>query len=470
MAIPKDILALKPKNTRVKATSKPNEYNVIKRTCILKDGKPMPKELGTVGKIIDGKYIPLANVKYDVEFKTYGTVAIVEKVSKEIFYDLCKFYPVEDAKKLYVIALLRSINEDIKDEEINVEYQTSFASEFYPKLGISSNTISQFLEKIGKKTTLIEEFMNDRIKQYSGHPMVIDGMLKSNTSETNIYSEYSRKGRIRGIENINLIYAYDLSNKEPVASAPYEGNMLDFTAFRDFIETYPIENGFIIMDKGFDESISKEQINNLNTKYIIPIKNSSSVIKENELNKNFKSCFKFEEDSIRCKKVQIGNKYYFAFKSSEMKSTQDKSYINRTLKRGEFSEQTYQKKEEYFGLIIFESNADFELKDIYKAYKQRWEIECLFAKYKNIINRTEENVHGTYRLMSSEFINFLSCIMISRVKKLLNTTELQKQYSLPVTMRYLSKYVKKRAPRRPTVWVDVAMLKYIKNICSILHI
>lgn len=72
MVIPKDILELKPKNTRVKATRKPNEYNVIKRTRVMKNGKPIPKELGIIGKIIDGKYIPIEKPVYEVEFKSYG--------------------------------------------------------------------------------------------------------------------------------------------------------------------------------------------------------------------------------------------------------------------------------------------------------------------------------------------------------------------------------------------------------------
>lgn len=59
MAIPKEILELKPKNTRVKETSNPNIYNVIKRTCITKNGKPYPVELGVIGKIVNGEYIPL---------------------------------------------------------------------------------------------------------------------------------------------------------------------------------------------------------------------------------------------------------------------------------------------------------------------------------------------------------------------------------------------------------------------------
>ena len=469
MPIPKEILKLKPKNTRVKATRKPNEYNVIKRTCVLKNGKPTPKELGVIGKIIDGKYIPIKKDAYDVEFKTYGTVAIVEKTSREIFENLCEIYPTEDAKKIYVIAMLRAINEDIKDGEIAVEYQTSFISEIFPKLGLSANSVSDLLEKIGQKVTFIEEFMRNRINKYSQNPVVIDGMLKNSTGDSNIYSEFSRKGRIKGCKDINLMYAYDLENKEPLACEPYAGNMLDFSAFKDFIETYPIKNGFIIMDKGFDEKTIKEELERLDVKFLMPIKNTSKKIKKYELDTGYTECFKHDNDNIRCKKIKINDtRYYYAFKSSEIRASQEKSYLGRVLDKGEFNEKAYEKKENNFGLIVFESNYDGNLKDIYKAYEQRWEIETLFFKYKNLINRSEENVHGTYRLLATEFINFISCIMVSKIKKLVSSSKECDKYSLPKIMRFLSKCVKKRS--KNNTWIDCATLKYIKNICNDLGI
>ena len=309
--------------------------------------------------------------------------------------------------------------------------------------------------------------MSSRIQEYEKDTVVVDGMLKSSDEESNTYSEYSRKGKIKGSKDINLIYAYDIKNEEPLACTPYAGNMLDYTAFEDFIKTYPIKNGFIILDKGFDdEKTVKENLRKLETKFLVPIKNTSKVIKEYKLDNDFQDCFKYEQDNIRCKKIKVNdNKYYYAFKSSEAKSMQDKGYIARNLKKGAFNETAYNKKENLFGLIVFESNYDGKLKDIYDAYQRRWEIEILFSKYKNLISRTEENVHGTYRLMSTEFINFISCIMVSRIKKVITKSKEASKYSLPKIMRLLSKCTKKRATKNPENWVDSAMLKYVKELC-----
>ena len=475
MSIPREILAVKrPKSTIVKATKKAGIYSVIKRTSKHVPGKknPRPVELGVVGKIINGVYVPNPEKdKHEVDFKIYGPVALCNKVGAKIFDDLLRFYQLDDARKIYAMAILRCIDNDLTNEDIKVEYETSYLSEMMPGVALSANTISSFLERIGKKLTTITSFMNDRIRQYSGNPTVIDGMLKNNSSTTNTFSEFSRKGRVKGREDVSLMYAYNLNIQEPVACMAYPGNMLDFTAFSDFINTHPINNGFTILDKGFDDAKCKQAIAKLNSKYIIPLKLSSTLIAKYQLDCKYEHNFKFDEDCIRCKKVKTAeNIYYYAFKSSKMKAIQDKGYVERAFRKGSFVDEAYSKKESKFGLIVFESNADLEPEQVYTAYKQRWEIETLFNNYKNIIERDMVNVHGNYRLFATEFINFISAIISMKIKKLLNQTGINKKFTQKQVFRLLSKYAKKRNVRNPETWCDCSLLKYITELCVILEI
>ena len=474
MAIPSDILAIeRPKNTIVKATRTPGVYSVVKRTSKRVPGKKNPQavEIGVIGKICDGKYIPNPpKPEHEIDIKTYGDFALCEKVGRSIYEDLLKFYSIEDAKKIYCIALLRVICPDIVNEDIEYEYKTSFLSEKYPRTALSPNTISKFLEKIGMKSNTIDAFMNDRIQQYAGDNTVIDGMLKNNNSITNNHSEYSRKGRVKGTEDINLIYAYDINAKEPLACSVYPGNMLDFTCFRSFIKDHPIKNGFIIMDKGFDDTVSKEEIDKLNTKYLIPVKNSSKLISTLILDKNYSEYFKYDDDNIRCKKVSKDGKYYYAFKSENMKTMQEKGYMSRAFDKNVFDEEQFEKKSGKFGLIVFESNADLDLYDIYVAYQERWMIETMFNNYKNIINRQEVNVHGSYRLFATEFINFISIVISLRIKNLMEKTGVSKHYTQRQVMHYLSKVYKKRSAKNPDNWIDCACLKYITQLSNSLGV
>ncbi len=47
---------------------------------------------------------------------------------------------------------------------------------------------------------------------------------------------------------------------------------LDYTAFRDFLRTYKIKNGFLILDRGFDDKECKNLMREKNIKYLMPIK------------------------------------------------------------------------------------------------------------------------------------------------------------------------------------------------------
>ena len=100
MAIPSDILSIKrPANTVVKATRTPGVYSVVKRTSKRVQGKknPVPVEIGVIGKIYNGQYIPNPPKKeYEVDFKIYGDFALCDKVGKSILDDLLKYYRLED--------------------------------------------------------------------------------------------------------------------------------------------------------------------------------------------------------------------------------------------------------------------------------------------------------------------------------------------------------------------------------------
>lgn len=470
MAIPKDILEIpRPSSTRVKATTKEGVYNVIKRTSIRKNGKIIPVEKGVIGKIINGVYQSIEKQTYEVDVKSYGLFALNEKLNNHIFRELLNFYDFEDARKLYVIASLRTMFSDIKNEHLKHEYDTNFISEIYPKCALSSNTISSFLEKIGKSSSKMEEFMNKRLEYFSDHTIIVDGMLKNNTSQTNTFSEISRKSRTKGSQNLNLIYAYDISVQEPVASSVYPGNMLDYTAFRNFLRTYDIKNGFLILDKGFNDKECKILMQQRNIKYLIPIKITNS-IKRLNLKSGFDITFAYDDDTLRAKKILVDGKYYFCYRSTLTEFTQKKNFISRTYKKGVYDEKKLLEKEDLFGLIIFECNGDLNIKDIYISYKKRWEIELLFKQFKNVLEQNEGNVQGNYRIIATEFINFLSSIMLCRIKNYLLENGVLENKTIGQIFRYLSKVMKKRKPRVREEWDDVETLKYIKELIKVLKI
>lgn len=468
MAIPKEILAIpRPKNTRVKASG--NHYIVIKRTCKRIGGRNVPVELGTIGEIRDGRYIERTAepVKREIDIKDYGEVALCDKHGKELMDDLLKVWTPKEATTLYTIALLRAAYGSIKNRDLQLQYQTSFASEMYKSIPLSEDTVSKFLDSIGKSYTLIRKFMQIRIESAGGKKIVIDGMLKDYNSKNSVFSEFSRKGAKKGSKDISLLYAYDPESMEPVAAKPYVGNMLDMTSIDDFVEDYNIRSGLMVFDKGFPSRALLDKLAKAKgLSYIAPLKTNSKLIKRYKMDEPDAPLEGYEDGMILCKKVKMSNgKFLYSFRDPKAAMEQEVGYIAKAKKKNKFDSERYYGKKPEFGLIVFESKTDMDPLLVYRAYAQRWDIEVFFDFYKNIIDRDCENVHNDYRVYATELINFLTAIIASRVKKEFSRLDLYKHHSHKELMRYLSKYKKVRIGDDGK-WKPCKKLAYIDEIIS----
>ena len=483
MPIPKEILAVeRPKSTRVKKSG--DRYLVIKRTSKRVGDRTVPVELGTIGEIKDGKYISIREQPRkkinQVDIKDYGLFALCDKAAGDLLDELKAVYNSSDAVRLFVIALLRAMDPDIKNRDIQFSYETSYISEIYNNVHLSENTISDFLEDIGKRFSSITKFMTNRVEAAAGKNVIVDGTLKSNNSETNTFSEYSRKGRVKGSKDVSILYAYDPDSKEPLAARPYPGNMLDQTALEDFSESYNIQNGVMVLDKGF---FSKENLKFLKSKdsltYILPLKNNLKLVTENGMTDDIVTPLNgYADATIFFKKKKVDdNCYLYAFRDPKIASEQEIGYVAQSKKKGTFSKEKLLSKRKEFGVIVFESNSDLEPLDVYVAYDGRWEIEVMFNLYKEIMDLDTVNVHGDYRMYATEFINYLTVIISSRVKKLLSSTVIEtkkkgkktvdvhitEKYSYNQVIRYLSKSKMVRVGDSKK-WVKNQTVKYIDEL------
>lgn len=475
MPIPKEILAVKrPKSTVVKFRM--GRYLVIKRTSKRVNGKPKPVDLGTVGEIVNGKYVEIRKIpkklQNKVDIKDYGEFALCNKAAGNLFDELAKVFDIKTAKQLYIIALLRACDKDIKNRDLQFAYETSFASEVYPGVPVSENTVSRLLLQVGMEYRYIREFMQNRIKAISPKKLVIDGMLKDCNRITDSFSEWSRKGAKKGSMDVNLLYAFDMDLREPVAVKPYPGNMLDLSALQDFISDFPISSGLIVLDKGFSSEINISKLRKTEgLSYIIPLKQSSRKVKDNGLSEPYASVLDgYQDNTILFKKVKVNDScFLYGFRDPRCAYEQQLGYISSAKKKGTYSEDKFLSKVDQFGLIVFESNSDLNPLDVYRAYAGRWEIEVMFDLYKNIIDLDTVNVQGDYRLYATEFINYLSLIIDSRVKKLLSADPLASKYSFRQIFRFLSKSKRVRIADSDE-WIPNATVKYVSDLLVALSV
>lgn len=437
MPIPKDILAVsRPKNSVVVAYGKNKDrYSVRSRVgCRRFNGGNRPVNGPTIGHIIDGKYVPIENedkprnvsLSHTVEIKDWAGIVLCQMVFGEILKELEVVYSHSDAIKIYCIAILRVCNPGIKDYELKEAYENSFLSETYPDVALSRNTVCKFLNDLGKAYSRIVFFMRNRTNAVrADHHLLIDGTLKTDNSAIDTLSGFSRKARVKGTRDISVMYAFDLEAMEPVCSQCFPGNMLDLTAYEDFLSQNNITKGLIVSDKGIPASAAEKHFsNNPNLHYLNPLRRNSQMIATHDM-LSFDSILAYDSD-ITCKKAKVNgkNKWLYSFRDAVKAAKEEQDWLSRAKKNGDFSMEELSRKQKSFGTIVLECDLDTTCEIIYTAYSKRWEIEIVMRFYKSACEFDETRVHDDYSVYATEFIDFLSTLLTFKLIKAFDKAKL----------------------------------------------
>lgn len=425
MPIPKEILAVeRPKNSIVIAYGKNRDlYAVRARIGCRSDGdRRLPVNGPTIGHIRDGRYVPMEEDSSSpvslsaVDLKDWATIQLSQKLFADMIDELSEVYSRHDALRLWCIAVLRVCFSGIKDYELKDSYEESFLSEMYPGVALSRNTVSTFLNDLGRSCSRITLFMRNRAARVGmDHHVLIDGTLKSNESRVNSLSDFSRKARTKGTRDISVLFAFDLEAMEPVCSKCFPGNMLDVTAYSEFISEHHITKGIVVADKGFPQSAAKRYfMDNPDLHYLNPLKRDSKVAAELHMLEFTGLLSGHDGITFRKEKTPDG-RWLYSFRDADRASKEERDWLKRSGKKKDYLLAELQKARVVFGTVVLECDMDIEPGIIYKAYSKRWEIELVMRFYKSALEFDETRVHDDYSVIGSEFCDFLSSVLTFRM-------------------------------------------------------
>lgn len=424
MAVPDYIRNIpRPVNTIVEDNGRegPNRYAVRERlsTKYVPGGNPQPRNGKVIGHIRDGKFVPKQekSATSGPDMLSYGASAFVKSVSHDLLDDLAEVYPLKEAYMIMAIAAMRIMKPSISNGRLSSEYNRTFVCHDYPGIGMSPNTVSNFLQRLGQDGGKRRLFYQKRaMKVASDHHVAIDGMLKQDTSIVNDLSAFSYKARIKGCRDVSVIYAYDIEAMEPICAEVFPGNCIDAVSYRSFILDNDIRSGIIIADKGFPPvQIIQELGDRPGLHFLTPIKRNDARIKNNNM-LTFEGVLEGIGDHVLYKKSCIkGGRYLYAYKSARKAAIEEADYLSRREKNKDFISSKYEDKRSVFGVIVFESDLDIDPKTAYLCYDERWVLELVFRQYKNDQCLDKTGVQGDFSLIGSEFINFISTVITCRL-------------------------------------------------------
>lgn len=445
MSVPKYIREIpRPKNTIVQAYGiHKDRYLVIQRLKSVKgpNGKYRPVNGPAIGHIIHGQYVPLSspevqNISMDcTDCKTWACYELCDRLFSYILEDLKKFYTLEDALKIYIMAILRVCEPGITDHRLFVAYDSSSLSEMYPGVPLSKDTVSTFQMDLGRTYSRIRKFMEYRCsKVHSDNHLIIDGTLKTNDSTVNDFSAYSRKAKLKNRQDISLLYAYNYETMEPVCSQCFPGNEIDSVSYKEFLETNNVTEGIVITDKGFSiEKVRDYFDSHPNLHYLNPLKRSTAYADQYHLY-DYDGVLSLESDGpndqngvIYYKKAayQTANgetHWLYSYKDVYRAMMEEESWAANQQKEKQdtcevapFNE-ALNARRETFGTIIMESDLELSPEKAYMTYDSRWDIEIMMRFYKTVCEFETTRVQKDFSVMGSEFINFLSVLLTYNLK------------------------------------------------------
>jgi hypothetical protein len=423
MGVPEYIRSVdRPKNTIVDDSGREgvNRYSVRVRSGVkyIRDGNPQPGNGRVIGHIINERFIPVTDRMSDVpDFLSYGTAALAKSISDDIFEDLLAVYPPTESAAIMAVAMLKVLRPGIAANRYSTHYERTFVSKYYPNVALSKNTVGALFKKLGMDGSKRKAFYASRISRVAPeHHIAIDGTLKQDTSTVNDLSAFSYKARVKGCKDVSVLYAYDIETMEPLCAEVFPGNSIDASSFSAFINDNNITEGIIVADKGFPISSIEEDLKSRpKLHFISPIKRSDRRILENDM-LSFNEVLTGTDKSVVGKKVELqGGRYLYSFRDSYLASKEERSVITKSKKKKSFDSEKYLSHRDKYGVIVFESDLDLSLSQVYKGYEDRWLLELLFAQYKGEEFLDSTNVQGDYSLIGAEFVNFVATLMTSRM-------------------------------------------------------
>lgn len=436
VAIPENVRSIeRPKNTVVvDHGSGLLRYAVIQRVGCRHDkesGRNLPVNGATIGHIIGNRYVPLSNEdvqETQTNDKDYGLVALTDKLSNSLLDDLMAVYSAGDAYQIYVTALLRAVYRDLANEDAERKYADSWASELYPDVTLSRNTLSAFEEDLGRTYSRIEKFMHNRVSRMAENGNIaIDGTFKSASSNVPTLANFSRKPRSKGFMGMSVLYAYDVFTREPVCSKVFKGSHIDTDSYKSFLAESKLSSGVVMWDNDIPLSQMKYILNGKsNIHWLSPLKRGDKRITNNDT-LHFTGMFTDKDHDVLYKKIKDGRSWLYSFYDRKKGAQEEKDWFEYHRDKPFDTEETaLQFKRQ--GTIVFRSDFNAPPEFVYRIYDERWIIEECFRLFNTVqMDRDTTNAQNDFSIVGNEFINFFAAIMTSRLVRCFDESGLSKE-------------------------------------------
>ena len=474
-AVPAEILKFKPRGTMVKRIHDRFYVYSIENVKNPVTGKWQTKTKGILGKITtENGYIPNEDTGYTV--LEYGAYQLAEKCAadiKTLFQQA--FGKDENAKKIWVLALLYSVNGFRPISAVSLLYRKSVLAVSYPNLKMGETAVSNILENLGRRDTESKKFQ-DALLQCTKE-MAIDGHVIPRYSKLDGMTEFGYKYKTLGSEQVNLLTAYDISKSRPVAMKMFDGSKNDKVSVKEMIQDILVEDCLYLMDRGFNSPELKETLADHKATYIMPVPSNMTtyqealkrgrgrlktfIYKHKQGLHTIKSIVEYQVSSDENGTRTI---YYRNLHEAECEKANYLECIEKKVSG--YTEAKLETAEKTFGAIVLETTHSGTPEEIYLYYKDRWNIETYYDYLKHQMDFNALGVQDWAKLQGLAFMMLLATLINGSIQEKLKQSPLSGIYMPEVLLTAASV----KALKRNDLWTIENTSKRERDLFSALSV
>ena len=436
-AVPAEILKFKPRGTMVKHIHGGFYVYAMENVKNPTTGKWQTKSKDILGKItLEDGYIPNENAGYTI--LEYGAYHLAEECADEIKNQFQQaFGKGDDAKRIWVLALIYSVNGFRPISVISILYRKSCLAVSYPTLKMGETAVSNILENLGRRDTESKKFQALLLQCVK--EMAIDGHVIPRYSKLDGMTEYGYKYRELGSEQVNLLTAYDVTKNRPVAMKMFDGSKNDKASVKELIKDVLIKGCLYLMDRGFNSPELKEMLNDKNATYIMPVASNMTSYQEALKRRRGRMktfIYKRREGMHIIKSVveyQVSSEEngtrIICFRNLHEAEGEKANYLECIEKKVPgYTEAKLEAAEKTFGVIILETTHGGTPEEIYNYYKDRWSIEVYYNYLKHQMDFNALGVHDWAKLQGLAFMMLLATLINGSIQEKLKQSSLSGVY------------------------------------------
>lgn len=383
----------------------------------------------------------LIEAQKNICVKEFGASQFIKTESNDIIQNLKETFP-DIWKEIFTFAVFRFFSASPL-KNIQFRYQTSYLSEIISDAKVSSRTLSNILQTIGKQRNLIKTFLSKYI--IPGESIVVDLTHVFSLSENIISATLGRNADQDYTPQINLFLLFSLDRMQPMFYRLLPGSIRDVSSLLLSIEESGVKDIIIIGDKGFYSENNTKELDIGHRKYIFPLKRNNLLIDYSPMSesgkKGFEGHFLFEKRVIWYYERKENSKRIVTFLDGRLKVEEETDFLIRAKDDKDKLSEFYE-NEKKFGTITIITGTDLSAQRIFELLKSRTEIEVVFDTFKNTLHADRSYMGDDFALEGWMFVNFIALLLYYKVYALLMSKDLLNNCSPKDVILHLSRVYK----------------------------